>query len=103
MNGMAGIKMNKSFNSFVVEVGGHENLSSQEKDCRNYIDKVRCLRLGEGVATAIHQYFLKMQADNSDFFYVMDPDEHGQLKNVFWADWLLLKSLGMLSRLTRRI
>ena len=27
-----------------------------------------------------------MQADNSNFFYMMDFTEDGQLKNVFWAD-----------------
>ncbi|KAK0600697.1 hypothetical protein LWI29_017563 [Acer saccharum] len=27
-----------------------------------------------------------MQADNSNFFYTMDLDEEGRLKNVFWAD-----------------
>ena len=27
-----------------------------------------------------------MQADNSNFFYMMDFTEDGRLKNVFWAD-----------------
>ena len=57
-----------------------------EKDCRNFLDQVRRLRLGEGDANAINKYFLKMQADNSNFFYIMDLDEAGQLKNLFWAD-----------------
>ena len=30
--------------------------------------------------------FLKMQADNSEFFYTMDFDNDGRLMNVFWAD-----------------
>ena len=32
LNNKAGIRMNKSFNSFVVAARGHENLSFLEKD-----------------------------------------------------------------------
>ena len=46
-NYQAGIKPNKSFNSLVVEVGGHENLAFLEKDCMKCLDKVRCLQLGD--------------------------------------------------------
>ncbi|KAK2654384.1 hypothetical protein Ddye_014240 [Dipteronia dyeriana] len=61
LNDRAGIRLNKKINSFVVEAGGHDNLPFLEKDCRNYIDKIRRLRLGEGDVTAIQNYFLKMQ------------------------------------------
>ena len=53
MNDKARIRVNKSYNSVVVEVGGHENMNCLEKDCRNYIEKVRCLRPGERDATAV--------------------------------------------------
>ncbi|XP_074377616.1 protein FAR-RED IMPAIRED RESPONSE 1-like [Apium graveolens] len=86
MNDIAGIRPNKSYHSIVVEAGGPKNMSFLEKDCRNFLDKVRRLRLGEGDANAINNYFLKMQADNSKFFYVMDLDEKGRLNNIFWAD-----------------
>ncbi|KAL7205372.1 hypothetical protein ACSBR2_018337 [Camellia fascicularis] len=78
--------MNKNFTSLVLEAGGREKLSYLEKDCRNHIDKVHRLRLEEGDATAMYNYFVKMQGDNSDFFYVMDLDGNGRLQNVFWAD-----------------
>ena len=83
MNDRVELRPNKSYNSFVVEAGGHDSLSFLEKDCRNYLDKIRRLRLGEGDANAIQKYFLKMQSDNSNFFYTMDLDEVGRLKNVF--------------------
>ncbi|KAA8517268.1 hypothetical protein F0562_017561 [Nyssa sinensis] len=86
MNDKAGIRMNKSYNACVVEVGGHKNMTFLEKDCRNYIEKVRRLRLGQGDATAVQDYFLKMQANNANFFYAMDLDEKARLKNLFWAD-----------------
>ncbi|KAA8539947.1 hypothetical protein F0562_026639 [Nyssa sinensis] len=86
MNDKAGIRMNKSYNACVVEAGGHENMTFLEKDCRNYIEKVRRLQLGQGDAAAVQDYFLKMQADNANFFYAMDLDEEARLKNLFWAD-----------------
>ncbi|KAK3217815.1 hypothetical protein Dsin_011785 [Dipteronia sinensis] len=82
LNDRAGIRPNKSYNSFAVEVGGHEKLTFLEKDCRNYLDKVRRLRLGEGDDNAIQHYFLRMQS-SSIFFYTMDLDKYGRLKNVF--------------------
>lgn len=83
---IAGIGPKKSYNQLVIEAGGHENCTFIEKDCRNHIEKARRLRLGEGDSVAIQNYFLMMQAQNSDFFFSMDLDEDGTLRNVFWAD-----------------
>ncbi|KAF5462636.1 hypothetical protein F2P56_018625 [Juglans regia] len=85
-NDLAGIRMNKSFGSLVVGAGGFENLPFLEKDCRNYMDKARHLRLGKGGAGALQDYFLRMQYKNPGFFALMDLDDEGRLKNVFWAD-----------------
>ncbi|XP_022847495.1 protein FAR1-RELATED SEQUENCE 5-like [Olea europaea var. sylvestris] len=86
VNDMAGIPLHKSFNSTVIEVGGYENMTCVEKDCRNYVEQVRRLRLGEGDAVAIQSYFSKMQATCSGLYFSMDLDEDSRLKNVFWAD-----------------
>ncbi|XP_035547269.1 protein FAR-RED IMPAIRED RESPONSE 1-like [Juglans regia] len=83
---MAGIRMNKSFGSLVVGAGGFENLPFLEKDCCNYIDKARHLRLGKGGAGALQEYFCRMQYKNPGFFALMDLDDEGRLKNVFWAN-----------------
>ncbi|XP_042950607.1 protein FAR-RED IMPAIRED RESPONSE 1-like [Carya illinoinensis] len=85
-NDIAGIRMNKSFGSLVVGAGGFENLPFLEKDCWNYIDKARHLRLGAGGAGALQEYFERMQYKNPGFFASMDLDDDGRLKNVFWAD-----------------
>ncbi|KAI8528052.1 hypothetical protein RHMOL_Rhmol12G0121100 [Rhododendron molle] len=34
----------------------------------------------------MHRYFMRMKADNFDFFFAMDLNEKGRLRNVFWAD-----------------
>ncbi|XP_052173721.1 protein FAR1-RELATED SEQUENCE 5-like isoform X2 [Diospyros lotus] len=86
MNDIAGIPLHKSYNSIVVEAGGHEKLTFVEKDCRNYIDKVRRLRSGERDVVVLQAYFLKMQALCPGFYFSVDLDEKCQLKNAFWAD-----------------
>ncbi|XP_022856160.1 protein FAR1-RELATED SEQUENCE 5-like [Olea europaea var. sylvestris] len=86
INDVAGIPLHKSFNSAVVEAGGYENIMCIEKDCRNFIDKVRRLRLGEGDALAIQAYFTKMKARSPGFFFSIDLDDEARLRNVFWAD-----------------
>ncbi|XP_022844850.1 protein FAR1-RELATED SEQUENCE 5-like [Olea europaea var. sylvestris] len=86
MNDIAGIPLHKSFNSAVVEAGGYDNMTCIEKDCRNYIEQVRRLRLGEGDATALQSYFSQMQARCSGFYFAMDLDDESRLKNEFWAD-----------------
>ncbi|XP_073138575.1 protein FAR1-RELATED SEQUENCE 5-like [Henckelia pumila] len=48
--------------------------------------RVRKLRLGEGDAAAIQAYFSKMQSLSPGFFFSLDLDDEGRLKNIFWAD-----------------
>ncbi|XP_059643663.1 protein FAR1-RELATED SEQUENCE 6-like isoform X2 [Cornus florida] len=86
LNDLAGITLRKNFHSLVVEGGGYEKLSFGERECRNYIAKARQLRLGIGDAEALGNYFCGMQNRNPNFFYMIDMDEEGRLKNVFWAD-----------------
>ncbi|XP_048533275.1 protein FAR-RED IMPAIRED RESPONSE 1-like isoform X1 [Triticum urartu] len=86
LNDRAGIRVNKNFNSFVVEANGHENLTFGEKNARNFLEKTRRLKLGRGDAEAVRDYFVKMQSDNPNFFSVMDLDDESRLRNVFWAD-----------------
>ncbi|KAG6534778.1 hypothetical protein ZIOFF_008681 [Zingiber officinale] len=61
LNDQAGITLSKSFQSFVVEAGGYENLSFDERKCRNYVAESRRLRLGNGDAEALNNYFCRMQ------------------------------------------
>ena len=56
----------------VVEAGVYENLPFLKKDYRNHVEKVRRLTLEKGNANVMHDLFLKMQADSSEFFYMMD-------------------------------
>jgi hypothetical protein len=86
LNDRAGIRVNKNFNSLVVAADGHDQLTFGEKECRNYLEKTRRLKLGKGDAEAVLDYFTKMQYDNPNFFSVLDVDDESRLRNVFWAD-----------------
>ncbi|KAG6639156.1 protein FAR1-RELATED SEQUENCE 5-like [Carya illinoinensis] len=86
LNDRAGIRLNKNYFSLVVDAGGFENLDFQERDCRNFIDKARHLRLGKGGGDALYAYFQRMRMQNDGFVSAMDVDDDGRLRNVFWAD-----------------
>ncbi|KAL2471866.1 Protein FAR1-RELATED SEQUENCE 5 [Abeliophyllum distichum] len=86
VNDIDGIPLHKRYNSVVVEVGGYEQMTFIEKDCRNYIDKARRLRLVEGDAQALQCYFSKIQSQCPGFYFSVDLDEECRLRNVFWAD-----------------
>ncbi|KAG8387971.1 hypothetical protein BUALT_Bualt02G0076600 [Buddleja alternifolia] len=60
LNDRAGIRLSKTFNSFLFENGGHENMTFGEKDCRNYMDKLRRQLFCERDAQALLSYFMRM-------------------------------------------
>ncbi|XP_071709138.1 protein FAR1-RELATED SEQUENCE 4-like [Rutidosis leptorrhynchoides] len=75
----AGVRMNKGFNTLVVENKGYENIPFTEKDCRNYIDKVKRLKFGEGDAEAIQSYFMKVQSTFPNFFYAWELNDENHM------------------------
>ncbi|KAL0909980.1 hypothetical protein M5K25_020899 [Dendrobium thyrsiflorum] len=66
-------------------LGALEDLLFGESDCKSFVERTR-LTLGEGDAEAIRLFFTRMQAKNSNFYNVIDLDEVGCVRNVFWAD-----------------
>ncbi|WOK97404.1 protein FAR1-RELATED SEQUENCE 6-like [Canna indica] len=62
-----------------------EGLLFSESDQRGLVERGR-LKLGEGDAEALRLFFTRMQAKNTNFFNVIDLDDEGCLRNVFWAD-----------------
>ena len=85
VNAGVGIRLNKNYNSLVVEVDGHDKVIILEKDGRNHVDKMRHLRLPREMYGSFKNIFLKMQGYKSNFFYNMDIDEGGVLENMFYA------------------
>ncbi|XP_028094503.1 protein FAR-RED IMPAIRED RESPONSE 1-like [Camellia sinensis] len=86
INDQAGIGVSRNYHSMVVEAGGYESLTFDERDAKNYINRARKLRLGEGDAKSLQSYFMRMQAHSEKFLYGIDVDEEFRIRNLFWAD-----------------
>ncbi|XP_028058881.1 protein FAR-RED IMPAIRED RESPONSE 1-like [Camellia sinensis] len=85
INDQEGIGVSRNYKSIVVEAGGYESLTFDERDARNYIDRARRLRVREGDADTLQKYFLRMQTQNSSFYYMIDVDTDFRIRNLFWA------------------
>ncbi|KAL8506797.1 hypothetical protein ACS0TY_017625 [Phlomoides rotata] len=83
-NDIVGLRPCKNVRLCEVQCGGPQNLGCLTKDYRNYIEERRRLRLGEGDPEAIRQMFARLQLNDPNFFYLMDIDSKGRLRNVLW-------------------
>ncbi|XP_042379478.1 protein FAR1-RELATED SEQUENCE 6-like [Zingiber officinale] len=82
-NGKIPIRRLKRFQSPSLKLV--EDVSFGDKNLRNSGERGH-LMLHDGDASAIYQFFTDMQKRFANFFYSMDLDEEGRLRNVFWAD-----------------
>lgn len=76
----------KLYRTAAVDAGSNGYIDVDQSDGRNPVDHSRHLELKEGDAHALYNYFCRMKLTNPNFFYLMDLDEEGRLRNVFWAD-----------------
>lgn len=60
--------------------------SFQEREGVSGVDHSKHLELKEGDAHAVYNYFCRLKLTSPNFFYLMDVDDDGRLRNVFWAD-----------------
>ncbi|KAL1567787.1 protein FAR-RED IMPAIRED RESPONSE 1-like [Salvia divinorum] len=77
-----GLRPCKSVRMLEALAGGPPNLGASMKDCRNHVDKMRRLRLGDGDAAAIQHMFKRLQQNDKDFFYLLDIDDESRLRHV---------------------
>ncbi|XP_057808464.1 protein FAR-RED IMPAIRED RESPONSE 1-like [Salvia miltiorrhiza] len=80
----ARMRLSKSIRMMEIFAGGPSNLGATVKDCRNYVEERRRLRLGAGDAVSIQKLFKSCQKNDKDFFYLMDVDDDSRLRNVLW-------------------
>lgn len=84
-NYLARIRVNKSFNSLIIDLGEFKNLYFFKNDCHNYINNVWQLQLEKSSARALRQNFCKIQVKNNQFFTLMDINDDKRLLNLFWV------------------
>ncbi|XP_015870561.2 protein FAR1-RELATED SEQUENCE 8 [Ziziphus jujuba] len=63
---------------------GSSNLN--EGETNNLVDQSRHLKLNEGDTQTIYNFFCRAQLSDPNFFYVMDLNDEGHLRNMFWID-----------------
>ncbi|XP_073224356.1 protein FAR-RED IMPAIRED RESPONSE 1-like [Cicer arietinum] len=86
INDDARVRINKTFQSLVKDVGGLENVPFCEKDVKNYVIKERCTIGKEGDGNTLIRYLCQMREQNSDFIYDIDLDDDFHVRNVFLVD-----------------
>nr|CAD1836972.1 unnamed protein product [Ananas comosus var. bracteatus] len=69
----------------IAQPSGQRNSQPIEKECGN-ASEIGRLKLGEGDDELINHFFANMQNKNPNFFYLVDLDRCGRLRNLFWAD-----------------
>jgi zinc finger SWIM domain-containing protein 3 len=75
INDNAGVRINSSIKASIVEAGGYENVTYNQRDVRNFLEKERRLKCKEGDGQALHDYFVRIQAKNSNFYHALDLDD----------------------------
>ena len=58
-------------------------MTYNQRDVRNFLEKERRLKCKEGDEQALHDYFVRMQAKNSNFYHALDLDDELRVRNVF--------------------
>lgn len=50
------------------------------------LERDRRLALVSGDANVMLQYFMFLQEENQRFFYIIDLNDEGCVRNIFWVD-----------------
>ncbi|XP_019177027.1 PREDICTED: protein FAR1-RELATED SEQUENCE 6-like isoform X1 [Ipomoea nil] len=76
----------KLYRTDVIDAPGDSYPEVNERDAGNPVNLSKHLELKDGDSHAVYNYFCRMKLTNPNFFYLMDLDDEGHLRNVFWAD-----------------
>ncbi|KAL2893543.1 Protein FAR1-RELATED SEQUENCE 5 [Bienertia sinuspersici] len=85
-NDKAGISIFKSYNALLVESGGHDNITCNQRDSRNVVHLNHHKSRLEGDVVALEKYFRQMYEYNEEFYNAIERDNDGRLMNAFWSD-----------------
>ncbi|KAK4427988.1 protein FAR1-RELATED SEQUENCE 6 [Sesamum alatum] len=87
MDGSEEVGKIRLFRTVVIDAEDNGIASFDEGDFGNNIDQSdNKLNLKQGDAQEMLDFFTRMQLSSPSFFYVMDINEKGCLRNAFWAE-----------------
>ncbi|XP_022723855.1 protein FAR1-RELATED SEQUENCE 6-like [Durio zibethinus] len=90
----AEVRTIKLYRALVIDAGGDGNPNSNAREVRNFSEHPNQLNLKKGDSQAIYNYLCRMQLTNPNFFYLMDLNDEGHLRNVLWVDSRCRASFG---------
>jgi len=76
----------KVYHALVIDTEGNDNLNSNARDDRAFSKYSNKLNLRKGDTQAIYNFLCRMQLTNPNFFYLMDFNDEGHLRNALWVD-----------------
>ncbi|KAE8696126.1 Protein FAR1-RELATED SEQUENCE 6 [Hibiscus syriacus] len=82
----AEVRTIKLYRALVIDAEGNGNPNSNAVAVRKFSDQPNQLNLRKGDSQAIYNYLCRLQLTNPNFFYLMDFNDEGHLRNVFWVD-----------------
>ncbi|KAF3450906.1 hypothetical protein FNV43_RR06995 [Rhamnella rubrinervis] len=74
------------FRTVIVDAEANGSIDVDVQESGSSVDYSNQLKLKEGDAQAVQNFFCRLQMLDPNFFYVVDLNEKGCLRNLFWAD-----------------
>ncbi|KAH6835157.1 FAR1-related sequence 6 [Perilla frutescens var. hirtella] len=75
----------KLYRALVIDAGSNGNSNLIQKVAKTP-DQTNQLNLRKGDTQAMYNYLCRIQLTNPNFFYLVDLNDEGGFRNIFWAD-----------------
>lgn len=82
----ADVRTVRLYKALVIDSAVNAYSNSNPRDVGVFSDHPNQLNLKKGDTQALYNYLCRMQLTNPNFFYSMDLNDEGRLRNVFWID-----------------
>lgn len=76
----------KLYRALVIDAGSDGNSNFNQKLLKTPSNQTNQLNLRKGDTQAMHNYLCRAQLTIPNFFYLVDLNDEGGTRNVFWAD-----------------
>lgn len=86
LDGPEEVQKIRLFRTVIVDSEANGSIDVDVQESGSNVDYSNQLKLKEGDAHAIQNFFCRLQLMDPNFFYVVDLNEKGCLRNLFWAD-----------------
>ena len=86
LDGVEEVQKIRLFRTVILDAEGDGSAEVSDGELRTTHSQSNQLRLKEGDAQAVHNYFSHLQLIDPNFFYVADLNEKGCLRNLFWTN-----------------